>query len=99
VTPVLGYQPQELLGKSAYEFYHHEDLQHMKETFEQVLKLKGQVMSVMYRFRAKNREWVWLRTSSFSFQNPYTDDVEYVVCTNSLAKCVHVSSSILFHSG
>ena len=51
-----------------------------------VLKLKGQVMSIMYRFRAKNREWVWLRTSSFSFQNPYTDEVEYIVCTNGLAK-------------
>ncbi len=53
-----------------------------------VVKLKGQVMSVMYRFRAKNREWVWLRTSSFSFQNPYTDEVEYIVCTNSSAKWV-----------
>ncbi|XP_059171550.1 aryl hydrocarbon receptor nuclear translocator homolog isoform X2 [Physella acuta] len=86
VTPVLGYQPQELLGKLAFEFYHPEDQTHMKETFEQVLKLKGQVMSIMYRFRASNREWVWLRTSSFSFQNPYTDEVEYIVCTNTLVK-------------
>jgi aryl hydrocarbon receptor nuclear translocator len=51
-----------------------------------VLKLKGQVMSVMYRFRAKSREWVWLRTSAFAFLNPYTDDVEYIVCTNTSAK-------------
>ena len=51
-----------------------------------VLKMKGQVMSVMYRFRAKNREWVWLRTSCFSFQNPYTDEVEYIVCTNNSNK-------------
>jgi len=86
VTAVLGYQPQDLLGKSAYDFYHPEDQAHMKESFDQVLKLKGQVMSVMYRFRAKNREWVWLRTSSFSFQNPYTEEVEYIVCTNSSAK-------------
>lgn len=86
VTSVLGYQPQDLLGKLAFEFYHPEDQTHMKETFEQVLKLKGQVMSIMYRFRASNREWVWLRTSSFSFQNPYTDEVEYIVCTNSLVK-------------
>ncbi|XP_013086834.1 aryl hydrocarbon receptor nuclear translocator homolog isoform X1 [Biomphalaria glabrata] len=86
VTAVLGYQPQELLGKLAFEFYHPEDQTHMKETFEQVLKLKGQVMSIMYRFRASNREWVWLRTSSFSFQNPYTDEVEYIVCTNTLVK-------------
>lgn len=86
VTAVLGYQPQELLGKLAFEFYHPEDQTHMKETFEQVLKLKGQVMSIMYRFRASNREWMWLRTSSFSFQNPYTDEVEYIVCTNTLVK-------------
>jgi aryl hydrocarbon receptor nuclear translocator len=51
-----------------------------------VLKLKGQVMSVVYRFRAKNREWVWLRTTAFAFLNPYTDDVEYIVCTNTSNK-------------
>lgn len=43
-------------------------------------------MSVMYRFKAKNREWVWLRTSAFAFLNPYTDEVEYIVCTNTTAK-------------
>ena len=32
---MLGYQPQELLGKSAYEFYHPEDQTHMKDSFEQ----------------------------------------------------------------
>ena len=46
-------------------------------------------MSVMYRFRAKSREWVWLRTSAFAFLNPYTDDVEYIVCTNASAKSLH----------
>ena len=60
-----------------------------------VLKLKGQVMSVMYRFRAKNREWVWLRTSAFAFLNPYTDDIEYIVCTNTATKWVHTESNKL----
>ncbi|KAL3865960.1 hypothetical protein ACJMK2_043304 [Sinanodonta woodiana] len=93
VTNLLGYQPQDLLGKSAFDFYHPEDQTHMKDTFEQVLKLKGQVMSMMYRFRASNREWIWLRTSAFSFQNPYTDEVEYIVCTNTSAKTVQQASS------
>ena len=38
------------------------------------------------RFRAKSGEWVWLRTSAFTFVNPYTDEIEYIVCTNSPAK-------------
>lgn len=89
VMGLLGYTPPELLGKSCFDFFHPEDQSHMKESFEQVLKLKGQVMSVMYRFRGKNRDWLWLRTSAFAFLNPYTDDVEYIVCTNSTAKSLH----------
>ncbi|KDR13789.1 Aryl hydrocarbon receptor nuclear translocator-like protein, partial [Zootermopsis nevadensis] len=89
VMALLGYTPPELLGKSCFDFFHPEDQTHMKESFEQVLKLKGQVMSVMYRFRAKSRDWVWLRTSAFAFLNPYTDDVEYIVCTNTSAKSLH----------
>ncbi|XP_026462933.1 aryl hydrocarbon receptor nuclear translocator homolog [Ctenocephalides felis] len=89
VMNLLGYSPPELFGKSCFDFFHPEDQSHMKENFEQVLKLKGQVVSLMYRFRAKNREWVWLRTSAFAFLNPYTDDVEYIVCTHSTAKTLH----------
>ncbi|XP_068881695.1 aryl hydrocarbon receptor nuclear translocator 2 isoform X5 [Aphelocoma coerulescens] len=52
----------------------------------QVVKLKGQVLSVMYRFRTKNREWMLIRTSSFTFQNPYSDEIEYIICTNTNVK-------------
>ncbi|XP_015429561.1 PREDICTED: aryl hydrocarbon receptor nuclear translocator homolog isoform X3 [Dufourea novaeangliae] len=89
VGGILGYTPSELLGHPCYEFFHPEDLTHMRESFEQVLKLKGQVVSVMYRFRAKNRDWVWLRTSAFAFLNPFNDEVEYIVCTNTHAKSFH----------
>jgi len=59
-----------------------------------VLKMKGQVMSIIYRFRAaKTNEWLWLKTCSMSFQNPYTEEVEYIVCTNTVAsKLVFLSS-------
>lgn len=54
-----------------------------------MVKLKGQVLSVMYRFRTKNREWLLVRTSSFTFQNPYSDEIEYIICTNTNVKYVH----------
>lgn len=61
-----------------------------------VLKQKGQMFSVMYRFRSKNRDWIWLRTQAYAFLNPYTDEVEYIVCTNSSAKQVFNISNV-FH--
>lgn len=82
VSDVLGYKPQELLNEVCYDFFHPDDLEHMMESYQQVMKLKGQTLSVRYRFRAKDGSWVWLRTSCHSFQNPYTDEAEYIVCTN-----------------
>ena len=65
----------------------------MKDSFEQVIKMKGQVITFMYRFRAKNGEWVWLRTSSFAFLNPYTDEIEYIVCNHSPAKSTSLTGA------
>ncbi|XP_025022240.1 aryl hydrocarbon receptor nuclear translocator isoform X2 [Python bivittatus] len=82
----VGYKPQELLGKDIVDFCHPEDQQLLRDSFQQVVKLKGQVLSVMFRFRSKNREWLWMRTSSFTFQNPYSDEIEYIICTNTNVK-------------
>ncbi|KAK2844643.1 hypothetical protein Q5P01_011302 [Channa striata] len=78
----VGYQPKELLGKNILEFAHPEDQGLLRDSFQQVVKLKGQVLSVMFRFRAKSREWIWMRTSSFTFQNPFSEEIEYIICTN-----------------
>ncbi|OTF76397.1 hypothetical protein BLA29_011486, partial [Euroglyphus maynei] len=34
VTNILGYQPQELLNKICFDYYHPEDQSHMKESFK-----------------------------------------------------------------
>lgn len=88
IMQLMGYSPPELLGKSWFEFIHNEDQSHMKNSFEKVIEMKGQPMSMSYRFRAKNNTWIWLRTSAFAFLNPYTEEIEYIVCTNSIAKSV-----------
>uniref|UniRef100_A0A8C9TWV9 Aryl hydrocarbon receptor nuclear translocator n=1 Tax=Scleropages formosus TaxID=113540 RepID=A0A8C9TWV9_SCLFO len=79
---MVGYQPQELLGKEIFELAHPEDQGLLRDSFQQVVKLKGQVLSVMFRFRSKSREWIWMRTSSFTFQNPFSEEIEYIICTN-----------------
>ncbi|XP_066538620.1 aryl hydrocarbon receptor nuclear translocator isoform X3 [Hoplias malabaricus] len=82
----VGYQPQELLGKNFLDLAHPEDQGLLRDSLQQVVKLRGQVLSVMFRFRAKSREWIWMRTSSFTFQNPYSEEIEYIICTNANVK-------------
>ncbi|KAF7708081.1 aryl hydrocarbon receptor nuclear translocator isoform X2 [Silurus meridionalis] len=78
----VGYQPQELLGKNFLELAHPEDQGLLRDSLQQVVKLRGQVLSVMFRFCTKSGEWILMRTSSFTFQNPYSDEIEYIICTN-----------------
>uniref|UniRef100_A0A8C7CBZ4 Aryl hydrocarbon receptor nuclear translocator n=1 Tax=Oncorhynchus kisutch TaxID=8019 RepID=A0A8C7CBZ4_ONCKI len=85
----VGYQPQELLGKNILELAHPEDQELLRDSFQQVVKLKGQVLSVMFRFLSKTRDWLWIRTSSFTFQNPFSEEIEYIICTNANVKYTH----------
>ncbi|XP_032374796.1 aryl hydrocarbon receptor nuclear translocator isoform X10 [Etheostoma spectabile] len=95
----VDYQPQELLGKNILEFAHPEDQGLLRDSFQQVVKLKGQVLSVMFRFRSKSREWIWMRTSSFTFQNPFSEDIEYIICTNVNVKQLQQQQAELEGSG
>uniref|UniRef100_A0A669DYH6 Aryl hydrocarbon receptor nuclear translocator n=1 Tax=Oreochromis niloticus TaxID=8128 RepID=A0A669DYH6_ORENI len=97
--PAIGYQPQDLLGKNILDFAHPEDQGLLRDSFQQVIKLKGQVLSVMFRFRTKSREFIWMRTSSFTFQNPFSEEIEYVICTNVNVKpltCPALQASVIF---
>uniref|UniRef100_A0A8C4S3F6 Aryl hydrocarbon receptor nuclear translocator n=1 Tax=Erpetoichthys calabaricus TaxID=27687 RepID=A0A8C4S3F6_ERPCA len=89
----VGFSPQELLGKKMVEFAHPEDQGLLNDSFQQVMKLKGQVLSVMFRFRTKNQDWIWIRTSSFTFQNPFSEEIEYIICTNSNVKANNPSAT------
>ncbi|XP_059363270.1 aryl hydrocarbon receptor nuclear translocator-like isoform X2 [Carassius carassius] len=88
----VGFQPQELLGKNIVEFAHPEDQGLLRDSLQQVVKLRGQVLSVMFRFRSKSREWIWMRTSSFTFQNPFSEEIEYIICTNANVKSANQDS-------
>lgn len=79
----LGYLPQDLIGRSIMDFYHHEDLTLIKETYEMVMK-KGQIAgasfcSKPYRFLVQNGCYILLETQWTSFVNPWSRKLEFVV--------------------
>nr|XP_041569597.1 aryl hydrocarbon receptor nuclear translocator-like protein 2 isoform X4 [Taeniopygia guttata] len=83
-TAILGYLPQELLGTSCYEYCHQDDHNHLAEKHKEVLQNKEKVFTNSYKFRAKDGTFVTLKSQWFSFMNPWTKELEYIVSNNTV---------------
>lgn len=84
VTNVLGYKPQDLLGHSCFEYIHPDDTNQVRDIFDQAVNLRGQIVTTVFRIRAEDNSWAQIKSQSYAFLNPYSNDVEYIVCTNTL---------------
>ncbi|XP_043286028.1 aryl hydrocarbon receptor nuclear translocator-like protein 1 isoform X3 [Venturia canescens] len=71
-TLVLGFLPQELLGTSLYEYFHHDDIPHLADSHKAALQ---------------GTENVITRSHWKSFRNPWTKDIEYLISKNSAVYC------------
>lgn len=80
-TAITGFLPQEMIGCSAYEFFHQEDLNSIAVTHKKTLQ--GETVTTQpYRFRCKGGHFVPLRTKSTAFRNPWSKELEFLVCNN-----------------
>ncbi|MFT6845022.1 MAG: PAS domain S-box-containing protein [Flavobacteriales bacterium] len=71
---LTGYFPDELIGKSQYDFFHIEDQNHIRKEIDNLVK-KGETASVFYRFKKKNGNYIWLHTL---FQAITSDEKEII---------------------
>jgi PAS domain S-box-containing protein len=56
---LVGYNPEELLGKTALEYIHNDDLQAIRAAFL-LLNSQKEVEAPAFRFRTKDGNWRWM---------------------------------------
>jgi len=63
IERVLGYLPEELLGRNAFEFIHPEDLPQVRSALQGAVFEPSATVSVEYRFRHRDGRWRLLQST------------------------------------
>lgn len=78
---LLGYEPEELIGVSAYDLFHPADLADLLNKSPRVYYHDGFYQQT-YRFRAKDGHYVWFETTSRTRRDPATGELVDVLCVS-----------------
>ncbi|XP_060839763.1 protein cycle isoform X1 [Rhopalosiphum padi] len=93
VTYIVGFLPQELLGTSMYEYFHQDDIARLVDIHKATLQECTPKDTETYKFRAKDKTFVNLRSEWKSFRNPWTKDIEFIVANNILTRSDYKADS------
>ncbi|CAF1216726.1 unnamed protein product [Rotaria sordida] len=87
-TPLIGYKSHELLHKILYDQIHIDDQIKFQDLFKRTVTQKNlsntssNLTNIIVRFRTNiDNEYISLKTSTYAFCNPCTDDIEFIIVT------------------
>ncbi|MCO4759472.1 MAG: PAS domain S-box protein, partial [Oceanospirillaceae bacterium] len=78
VENLLGYSVDEIIGMSAYELYHPDDVEDFKRRSPSVSYERG-LYTHTYRFRCKDGHYTWLESTSRSLRDPETGELKEIL--------------------
>lgn len=62
ITAVLGYSPQEIVGKNAFDYIHPQDILKVNLELEKIIQRNDVAKGVEHRFLHKDGSWIWLES-------------------------------------
>src|SRR5215208_1448548 len=78
---LLGYDPEDLVGCDAYEFFHPDDLEEIQRAHSAILE-RPDTYTVAYRIRRKDGSYTWFETTSRTVRDPETDEVLEIIAVS-----------------
>ncbi len=83
---LLGYEIEEMLGHSMFDFFHPEDLQAIKKNNGKSQE-QAPVSTITYRARRKDNSYIWLEATSRVIRDPKTNtDLEVIAVTRNVTE-------------
>jgi diguanylate cyclase (GGDEF)-like protein/PAS domain S-box-containing protein len=77
--PILGYKPEEMIGRNVYTFILAEDIPILRAATVRILTSERQVASEAVRIRRKNGSMVWMELNASLVRDPVTGEPLEVV--------------------
>lgn len=78
---LLGYEPEELIGVSAYDLFHPDDLRALLAKSPRIYHHHGFYQQT-YRFRARSGDYVWFETTSRTRRDPHSGELIDILCVS-----------------
>ncbi|HEY5609672.1 MAG TPA: PAS domain S-box protein, partial [Thermoanaerobaculia bacterium] len=78
---LLGYEPHEMVGRSAYEFIHPDDLDAMRKTSSRIYEIEVG-SSTSYRIRRKDGHYIWFETTSRALRGADSEEIQEIIAVS-----------------
>ena len=78
---LLGYDPEELVGRDVYEFFHPDDFEEIQRTHSAILE-RPDTYTVAYRIRRKDGSYTWFETTSRTVREAQTGEVLEIIAVS-----------------
>lgn len=78
VTHLLGFTVEEIVGMSAYDLYHPDDVKDFQDRAPSVTYDRG-LYTHTYRFRCKDGHYTWLESTSRTLRDPETHEIKEIL--------------------
>lgn len=76
---LLGYSPDDMIGKKAYEFLHPDDIPAIKEGLNDFIKKGLGIYTASYRYKKKDGTYIWIESTNKLTFVEGTDQIEGVI--------------------
>jgi len=77
-TALLGYEPEELIGRLPRDYFHPQDLEKLAKAHSKVMALPV-TYTLTYRIRRKDGKYIWFETTSRTIRDSVSGEVQEII--------------------